>query len=68
MLSQILLVFAFVLCFIHAVWFGPWPKPHLGWLSLALFFLSLILDGISAGHFLLGRMSMIIYPLSRLIS
>lgn len=45
MLPMILLVFAFVLCLIQAVWFGPWPKPHFGWLGLALWILSILLTG-----------------------
>jgi hypothetical protein len=45
--NLILLVFAFVLTFIAAFWRGgPWlggfPFPHLGWLGVALFLLSLL--------------------------
>jgi hypothetical protein len=51
MLGLILLVFAFVLCVIQAIWFGPWPKPHLGWLGMALFLLYLLLGtGRAFGH------------------
>jgi hypothetical protein len=41
----ILLVFAFVLALIEAVqpWQRPWPRPHLGWLALAVYFLMQIL-------------------------
>ena len=44
-LGIILLVFAFVLSLIEAFqpWQRPWPRPHLGWLALAVFFLQLIL-------------------------
>jgi len=45
MISLILLVAAFILCLIEAFqpWVRPWARPHLGWLALALYFLSLIL-------------------------
>lgn len=50
MLGLILLIFAFVLALIQA-WFGrtaqPYTVPHLGWLAIALWLLSLILG--SAG-------------------
>lgn len=46
MLSLILLIFAFVLALIQA-WFGrsttPYTVPHLGWLAIALYLLTLIL-------------------------
>lgn len=48
MLALILLIFAFVLAVIQA-WFGrsaqPYVVPHLGWLALALYLLTLILQG-----------------------
>jgi len=44
MLHLILLVFAFVLCLIEAV-YPSWPRPALGWLGLALYFLAMILGG-----------------------
>jgi len=48
MLGTILVVAAFILALLEA--FSPWfwattARPHLGWLSLALFFASLL-----AGH------------------
>jgi hypothetical protein len=48
MIGLILLVAAFVLALIEAFryWAKPWPAfPHLGWLAVALWFLSLILTG-----------------------
>lgn len=48
MLSLILLIFAFVLALIQAFrgWTpAGWPVPHLGWLALALYLLTLILGG-----------------------
>jgi hypothetical protein len=50
-ISIILLVFSFVLCIICAFWYpgapAPgWSRPHLGWLGMALYFLSLILSGV----------------------
>ncbi len=47
-LGLILMVFAFVLTFVAAFWRGgPWaggfPFPHLGWLGLSLYILSLLL-------------------------
>jgi hypothetical protein len=46
MISLILLIFAFVLSLIEAFqpWLRPWSRPHLGWLAVALWFLSLILS------------------------
>ena len=45
MLVLILLVFAFVLALVQS--FAPWRggpfPPHLGWLAVALYFLTLIL-------------------------
>ena len=46
MITVILLIFAFVLCVLQSFW--PWwsqPRsvPHLGWLGMALYFLSIIL-------------------------
>ena len=46
MVALILLVFAFVLCMIQAL-YPNWMSPSWGWLGLALYFLSLILS--SAG-------------------
>jgi len=48
MLGIILLVFAFVLSLIEAFqpWVRPFPRPHLGWLALSFWFLSLILSGV----------------------
>lgn len=44
MLQMILLVFAFVLTIICAVWQNGWRvPPHLGWLGIALFILTFIL-------------------------
>jgi hypothetical protein len=47
MLQLILLVFAFVLVLIESCWdflFTPIVKrPHLGWLGVAIYFLSLLL-------------------------
>jgi formate hydrogenlyase subunit 4 len=45
MLSLILLIFAFLLSLIEAFqpWMRPFPRPHLGWLALSVYFLSLIL-------------------------
>lgn len=47
MVHLILLVLAFVLALIEAFrpWISPW-RPHLGWLALATYLLSLILGGI----------------------
>lgn len=49
MLNLVLLVFAFVLAVVEAFragWApGAWPIPHLGWLALALYLLTLILGG-----------------------
>jgi hypothetical protein len=44
MISLILLVFAFVLCMVQAI-YPNWAQPQWGWLGLALYFLSLILGG-----------------------
>jgi hypothetical protein len=43
--TLILLVLAFVLALIQSFrpWTTPWPVPHLGWLSIALYLLTLIL-------------------------
>jgi hypothetical protein len=49
MLSLILLVFAFVLTIVEA-FYASWPRPHLGWLGLALYFLSLLLSRAGIGH------------------
>lgn len=46
MLPLILLIFAFVLSLLQAMrpWIQPaWPVPHLGWLAVALYLLTLIL-------------------------
>lgn len=45
MISLILLIFGFVLAVVQAFRGAspPWPVPHLGWLAVALYFLSLIL-------------------------
>lgn len=45
MLPLILLIFAFVLAVVQAVrpWTQPWAIPHLGWLAVALYLLTLIL-------------------------
>lgn len=49
MIGLILLVFAFVLSLVEAFrgWLQPppqsWAIPHLGWLGLSLYFLSLLL-------------------------
>ena len=45
MLYLILLVFAFVLATVEALWptWASRTRPHLGWLALALYFLALIL-------------------------
>jgi hypothetical protein len=47
LISLILLVFAFVLALCEAFFLSweakPWPRPHLGWLALALYFLYLLL-------------------------
>lgn len=45
MLPLILLIFAFVLAVIQAfrAWSPPWAIPHLGWLAVALYLLTLIL-------------------------
>jgi hypothetical protein len=53
MISTILLVFAFVLAVI-AVFVGPYaPAPnfrwHLGWASLACYYLSVLLGGLGYG-------------------
>jgi hypothetical protein len=47
MLGLILLIFAFVLALIEAFqpWLRPWARPHLGWLAIALYLLTLILAG-----------------------
>jgi len=46
MISLILLVFAFVCCVVAAFWYpAPTPRPHFGWLGVAFYFLSLILEG-----------------------
>lgn len=45
MIGMILIVFAFVLTLIEALW-PTWTaraRPHLGWLGLALWLLSLLL-------------------------
>ena len=47
MIGTILLVFAFVLCLIQALW-PSWATrgmPHLGWLGVALWILSILLGG-----------------------
>jgi hypothetical protein len=54
MISTILLVFAFVLA-VLAVFIGPYqPAPsfrwHLGWASIACYFLSLLLGSFAVGH------------------
>ena len=49
MLSLILLVFAFVLTTVEA-FYTSWPRPHLGWLGLAIYFLSLLLGRAAIGH------------------
>jgi len=45
MIGMILLVAAFILALIEAFqpWVRPWPRPHLGWLALALYFLAQVL-------------------------
>ena len=46
MINLIILVFAFVLALIEALrwpWPQPWGVPHLGWLAVALYLLTLIL-------------------------
>lgn len=47
MLSLILLIFAFVLAVLAACrpWLSSWPAPHLGWVAIALYLLTLILGG-----------------------
>lgn len=48
MIELILLVLGFVLALIEALWPSlqpPHARPHLGWLALAVFLLSLILRG-----------------------
>lgn len=48
MLVLILLIFAFVLALLEALrpWQRPWAMPpHLGWLAVALYLLTLILGG-----------------------
>jgi len=47
MLVLILLIFAIVLCVVQAFrpWTQPFPIPHLGWLGIALYLLTLILGG-----------------------
>lgn len=47
MLGMILLVFAFVLAVLEALrpWQRPFPLPHLGWLAIALYLLTVILGG-----------------------
>jgi len=44
-LGLILLVAGFVLALIESFqpWQRPWPRPHLGWLAVALGFLAFIL-------------------------
>jgi hypothetical protein len=49
MLSLILLVFAFVLTTVEA-FYPSWPRPQLGWLGLAVYFLSLLLGRAALGH------------------
>jgi hypothetical protein len=46
MTGLILLVFAFVVTIVEA-FYSSWPRPHLGWLGLALYFLSLLLHTVS---------------------
>ena len=50
MLGIILIVAAFILALIEAFapYIGSWTRPHLGWLALALYFLSIALG--SGGH------------------
>ncbi len=49
--SGILLVAAFLLTFIAAIWGGPGSNPpyvrfpHFGWLGVSLYFLMLVLGG-----------------------
>lgn len=44
MLNVVLLALAFVCCLVAAFWYPPpQPKPHLGWLGMAFYFLSLLL-------------------------
>jgi len=45
MVGLILLIAAFILALIEAFqpWQRPWGRPHLGWLAIALWLLSLIL-------------------------
>lgn len=48
MIALILLVLAFVLALIEALWptvQPPHVRPHLGWLALALYLLVLVLRG-----------------------
>jgi hypothetical protein len=47
MLGLILLVFAFVLSLIEAIqpWTRPFPRPHFGWLAVALVILMWLLQG-----------------------
>jgi len=48
MLSLILLIFAFVLCLIQSL-YPNWMQPAWGWLGLALYFLSLIIQHAALG-------------------
>jgi len=45
MISLILLIAACICCFIAAFWYAPTPpvRPHLGWLGMGFYTLSLIL-------------------------
>jgi hypothetical protein len=46
MLSLILLIAGFICCVIAAFWYpSPNPRPHMGWLGVSLYLLSLILEG-----------------------
>jgi hypothetical protein len=49
MISLLLLCFAFLLTIIEA-FYPSWPRPHLGWLGLAVYFLSLLLNRAAIGH------------------
>lgn len=54
MLFVILLVIGAVFCALEAFWFsgrtpsspGPWPRPHFGWLGVALALLAFLLTRI----------------------